>query len=228
MLLIFQVHFCTLRLHFKCRSGNWAHFTRFKSSICVDKIEPDVGFLHANGIKSISTSSWSPSLSQSEMGTIIIVTVLSDKSSGGSLTKEMCSWLWRGKMRRYTMRRLGHLTGLRTAGTASTLEIHFHRCVCVGTDFREQRVYKVKCDLCGAGVPRQVEKDPETREIREPKRKKQQPKTQINFSWRSEPSGRAELHLHISGEMDGIRVEVVHSENVFGGTVFSCSQACKG
>lgn len=38
------------------------------------------------------------------------------------------------------------------------------------SDFREQRVYKVKCDLCGAAVPRQVEKDPETREVRQPQR----------------------------------------------------------
>lgn len=41
-----------------------------------------------------------------------------------------------------------------------------------GPNFRERRVYKVKCDLCGAGVPRQVEKDPETREVREPRERK--------------------------------------------------------
>lgn len=52
-----------------------------------------------------------------------------------------------------------------SAQMASTLGLHFHRravCVCVflcvGPDFRERRVYKVKCDLCGAGVPRQAEK----------------------------------------------------------------------
>lgn len=45
--------------------------------------------------------------------------------------------------------------------------------MCVGPDFRELTVYKVKCDLCGAAVPRQVEKDPE---IRESKRGKSQMK----------------------------------------------------
>lgn len=87
----------------------------------------------------------------------------------------MCSKLWQRKMRRYRQRRLRHPTGLQSTAIACTLEIHVCMCVrvCVlgpESDFREQRVYKVKCDLCGAAVPRQVEKDPETREVRQPQR----------------------------------------------------------
>ena len=73
------------------------------------------------------------------------------------------------------------------------------RVLCAGPDFRERRVYKVKCDLCGAGVPRQVEKDPETREVRDPQRKTKKPKrkmyrkTQIRFPCGSGPSGRARV-----------------------------------
>lgn len=82
-------------------------------------------------------------------------------------------------------------------------------CVCVlgaGPDFRERRVYKVKCDLCGAGVPRQVEKDPETREVREPREKTK--KGQIKFSWKSEPCGGAGLHLHICWTLNPLSVRL--------------------
>ena len=100
--------------------------------------------------------------------------------------KETCPGSWKRKMRRCRLRRLRHPTELQAAGI-STLEITFPSvsvcvrvcvcacvcvCVCVGPDFRERTLYKVKCDLCGAVVPRQVEKDPETWEVRDSKRKK--------------------------------------------------------
>lgn len=88
-------------------------------------------------------------------------------------------------MRRYRQRRLRHPTGLQSTAIACTLEIHVCERVCVlgpESDFREQRVYKVKCDLCGAAVPRQAEKDPETREVRQPQRNGGRGWGEIKFS----------------------------------------------